>query len=132
MPSLHSQSDCCLYDMFLCVGLFVFMSHLKYIEFTYALFDHCCHHGTVLKKIWGKNYEVCWPSPVKKKKKEKKGKKKKKFPMLLLLGRILKLLPFLVQKRNLWREPQQGECAIVLDLIMIYWKYINFTLGSGM
>lgn len=115
MPSLHSQSDCCLYNMFFLCSSLCFMSHPKYywVKITYALFDHCCHHGTVLKKkicgekkLWSLLAITC--------------KKKSN----VIIRKDFKMLPFLVQKRNLWREPQQwGMCYCVgpdNDLLEIY------------
>lgn len=54
--------------VFMYFSLFYVSSKIYWVKITYALFDHCRHHGTVLrkkKKMWGKKYDVCWPSSVK-------------------------------------------------------------------
>lgn len=44
--------------VFLCSSLcFHVSSEIYWVKITYALFDHCCHHGTVLKK---KKWEKLW------------------------------------------------------------------------
>lgn len=118
-PSLTAACTTC----FFCVVLFVLCLIRNILSK-----NHVCIVWSLLspwycieKKNCGeKNYEVCWPSPC-----------KKKNPMLLL-GRILKCCLFLYKREIYGESLNSGECATVLDLIMIYWKYINFTLGSGM
>lgn len=108
-PSLTAACTTC----FFCVVLFVLCLIRNILSK-----NHVCIVWSLLspwycieKKCGEKNYEVCWPSPCKKKSN-------------VIIRKDFKMLPFLVQKRNLWREPQQwGMCYCVgpdNDLLEIY------------